>query len=158
MVTTKIDSRTILGEQGAEQLLGMGDLLYQAPGVKTKRLHGPFVSDEEVETVVAWLKSQGEPDYRPEILDDPEDGGTGSAVMDAMLGVSTGDADEDNYAQALAIVTSEKRASTSYLQRRLRLGYNRAAMLIERLEKEGIISEPNHAGRREVIARPDAHD
>ncbi|MEM6411554.1 MAG: DNA translocase FtsK, partial [Pseudomonadota bacterium] len=154
MVTTKIDSRTILGEQGAEQLLGMGDLLYQAPGGKTKRLHGPFVSDEEVEAVVAWCKDQGEPNYQADILDDPDDGDT-SAVMDAMLGTSTDSAEDDLYAQALAIVLKDKRASTSYLQRRLKIGYNRAATLIERLEDEGVISGPNHAGKREILARPD---
>lgn len=157
MVTTKIDSRTILGEQGAEQLLGMGDLLYQAPGGKTKRLHGPFVSDEEVETVVGWLKQTGEPNYQTDILEDPEEG-DGSAVMDAMLGTSTGSAEEDLYAQGLAIVLRDKRASTSYLQRRLKIGYNRAATLIEQLEEEGIISPPNHAGRREILALKDKGD
>ncbi len=155
MVTTKIDSRTILGEQGAEQLLGMGDLLYQAPGGKTKRLHGPFVSDEEVETVVAWLKEQGEPNYQADILDDPEEG-DGSAVMDAMLGTSTGSAEEDLYAQGLAVVLRDKRASTSYLQRRLKIGYNRAATLIEQLEENGVISAPNHAGKREILMRSEA--
>ncbi|MEQ9315080.1 MAG: DNA translocase FtsK, partial [Henriciella sp.] len=158
MVTTKIDSRTILSEQGAEQLLGMGDLLYQAAGVKTKRLHGPFVSDEEVETVVNWLKEQGEPDYNDDILEEPEEGGTGSAIMDAMLGVSTGDGDDDLYAQAMAIVVRDKRASTSYLQRRLKVGYNKAATLIERLEEEGVISAPNHAGKREILARGEPSD
>lgn len=157
MVTTKIDSRTILGEQGAEQLLGMGDLLYQAPGGKTKRLHGPFVSDEEVESVVGWLKQTGEPNYQTDILDDPDEG-DGSAIMDAMLGTSTGNADEDLYAQALAIVLRDKRASTSYLQRRLKIGYNRAATLIEQLEEEGVISSPDHAGRREILAKGDMSD
>ena len=152
MVTTKIDSRTILNEQGAEQLLGMGDLLYQAPGKKSQRLHGPFVSDEEVGSVVDWLKEQGEPDYVMDILEAPEDGSTGSAVMDAMLGTSTGDDDEDLFAQSIAIVVRDKRASTSYLQRRLKVGYNKAAGLIDRLEEEGIVSAPNHAGRREVLA------
>ncbi|KCZ91741.1 DNA translocase FtsK [Hyphomonas johnsonii] len=152
MVTTKIDSRTILNEQGAEQLLGMGDLLYQAPGKKSQRLHGPFVSDEEVGSVVDWLKEQGEPDYVMDILEAPEDGSTGSAVMDAMLGTSTGDEDEDLFAQAIAIVVRDKRASTSYLQRRLKVGYNKAAGLIDRLEEDGVISAPNHAGRREVLA------
>lgn len=151
MVTTKIDSRTILGEQGAEQLLGMGDLLYQAPGKKSKRLHGPFVSDEEVGSVVDWLKDQGEPDYVMDILDAPEEGGTGSAVMDAMLGTSTGDEEDDLYAQAMAIVIGDKRASTSYLQRRLKVGYNKAAGLIDRLEEEGVISAPNHAGKRQIL-------
>nr|WP_070960933.1 DNA translocase FtsK [Hyphomonas sp. Mor2] len=155
MVTTKIDSRTILGEQGAEQLLGMGDLLYQAAGVKTKRCHGPFVSDEEVQAVVDWLRENGgEPDYNPDVLEEPEDG-TGSAIMDAMLGTSTGDKDEDLYAQALAIVLRDKRASTSYLQRRLKIGYNKAATLIERLEEEGVISAPNHAGKRTILKQGD---
>ncbi|MEO1188407.1 MAG: DNA translocase FtsK 4TM domain-containing protein [Pseudomonadota bacterium] len=151
MVTTKIDSRTILGEQGAEQLLGMGDLLYQAAGVKTKRCHGPFVSDEEVQAVVDWLRDNGgEPDYNPDVLEEPEEG-TGSAIMDAMLGTSTGDKDEDLYAQAMAIILRDKRASTSYLQRRLKVGYNKAATLIERLEEEGVISAPNHAGKRTIL-------
>ena len=150
MVTTKIDSRTILGEQGAEQLLGMGDLLYQAPGGKTKRCHGPFVSDEEVETIVEWLKAQGEPDYVAEILEEPAES---SPVMDAMLGTSTGDENEDLFAQAMAIVIRDDRASTSYLQRRLKVGYNKAATLIERLEEEGVISAPNHAGKREVLRK-----
>lgn len=155
MVTTKIDSRTILGEQGAEQLLGMGDLLYQAAGVRTSRCHGPFVSDEEVQAVVDWLRENGgEPDYNPEVLEEPEEG-TGSAVMDAMLGTSTGDKDEDLYAQAMAIVLRDKRASTSYLQRRLKVGYNKAATLIERLEEEGVISAPNHAGKRTILRQAD---
>ncbi|MCR9222483.1 MAG: DNA translocase FtsK 4TM domain-containing protein [Hyphomonas sp.] len=155
MVTTKIDSRTILGEQGAEQLLGMGDLLYQAAGVKTKRCHGPFVSDEEVQAVVDWLRDNGgEPDYNPEVLEEPAEG-TGSAIMDAMLGTSTGDKDEDLYAQAMAVVLRDKRASTSYLQRRLKVGYNKAATLIERLEEEGVISAPNHAGKRTILKQGD---
>lgn len=152
MVTTKINSRTILGEQGAEQLLGMGDLLYQASGKRPQRLHGPFVSDEEVEAVVEWLREQGEPNYVTEILEEPEDT---SPIMDAMLGTSTGDADEDLYAQAMAVVIRDNRASTSYIQRRLKVGYNKAASLIERLEEEGVVSAPNHAGKREVIARRD---
>lgn len=155
MVTTKIDSRTILGEQGAEQLLGMGDLLYQAAGIKSKRCHGPFVSDDEVQSVVDWLRENGgEPDYNPDVLEEPEDG-TGSAIMDAMLGTSTGDKDEDLYAQAMAIVLRDKRASTSYLQRRLKVGYNKAATLIERLEEEGVISAPNHAGKRTILKQGD---
>ena len=154
MVTTKIDSRTILGEQGAEQLLGMGDLLYQAPGKKSKRCHGPFVSDEEVEEITDWLRGQGEPDYCPEVLEEPEEG-TQSAIMDAMLGTSSGDKNEDLYAQAVAIVIGDQRASTSYLQRRLKVGYNKAANLIERMEEEGIISPPNHAGKREIFGPPD---
>jgi DNA segregation ATPase FtsK/SpoIIIE, S-DNA-T family len=152
MVTTKIDSRTILNEQGAEQLLGMGDLLYQAPGQKSQRLHGPFVSDEDVGAVTDWLRDQGEPDYVMDILEAPDDGSTGSAVMDAMLGTSTGDEDDDLFSQAIAIVVRDQRASTSYLQRRLKIGYNKAAGVIDRLEEEGIISAPNHAGKREVLA------
>ena len=152
MVTTKIDSRTILNEQGAEQLLGMGDLLYQAPGQKSQRLHGPFVSDEDVGSVTDWLREQGEPDYVMDILEAPDDGSTGSAVMDAMLGTSTGDESDDLFSQAIAIVVRDQRASTSYLQRRLKVGYNKAAGLIDRLEEEGVISAPNHAGKREVLA------
>jgi len=152
MVTTKIDSRTILNEQGAEQLLGMGDLLYQAPGQKSQRLHGPFVSDEDVGSVTDWLRDQGEPDYVMDILEAPDDGSTGSAVMDAMLGTSSGDEDDDLFSQAIAIVVRDQRASTSYLQRRLKIGYNKAAGVIDRLEEEGIISAPNHAGKREVLA------
>ncbi|MAV50205.1 MAG: cell division protein FtsK [Hyphomonadaceae bacterium] len=155
MVTTKIDSRTILGEQGAEQLLGMGDLLYQAAGMKSTRCHGPFVSDEEVQSVVDWLRSHGgEPDYDPSILEENEEG-SGSPIMDAMLGTSTGDKDEDLYAQAMAVVLRDNRASTSYVQRRLKVGYNKAATLIERLEDEGIISAPNHAGKRVILKQTD---
>ncbi|MBY9065908.1 DNA translocase FtsK 4TM domain-containing protein [Hyphomonas sp. WL0036] len=153
MVTNKVDSRTILNEQGAEQLLGMGDLLYQAPGKKSQRLHGPFVSDEDVGAVADWLRDQGEPDYVMDILDAPDDGSTGSAVMDAILGTGGGgDEDEGLFAQAIQIVVRDQRASTSYLQRRLKVGYNKAAGLIDRLEEEGIISAPNHAGKREVLA------
>ena len=152
MVTNKVDSRTILNEQGAEQLLGMGDLLYQAPGKKSQRLHGPFVSDEDVGAVADWLRSQGEPDYVMDILESPDDGSSGSAVMDAILGTGAGgDEDEGLFAQAVQIVVRDQRASTSYLQRRLKVGYNKAAGLIDRLEEEGVISAPNHAGKREVL-------
>lgn len=153
MVTNKVDSRTILNEQGAEQLLGMGDLLYQAPGKKSQRLHGPFVSDEDVLAVADWLRSQGEPDYVMDILEAPDDGSSGSAVMDAILGTGGGgEEDEDLFAQAVQIVVRDQRASTSYLQRRLKVGYNKAAGLIDRLEEEGVISAPNHAGKREVLS------
>jgi S-DNA-T family DNA segregation ATPase FtsK/SpoIIIE len=153
MVTNRVDSRTILNEQGAEQLLGMGDLLYQAPGKKSQRLHGPFVSDEDVGAVADWLRSQGEPDYVMDILEAPDDGSSGSAVMDAILGTGGGNGDEDEelFAQAAQIVVRDQRASTSYLQRRLKVGYNKAAGLIDRLEEEGVISAPNHAGKREVL-------
>lgn len=153
MVSSKIDSRTILNEQGAEQLLGMGDLLYMATGGKVKRLHGPFVSDEEVGDIVAFLKSTGEPDYKDDITEEPENdpnGTGGSPVMDAMLG---GNDEADLFAQAVAIVVRDGRASTSYIQRRLKIGYNRAASLIEQMEDEGIISAPNHAGKREILKK-----
>jgi S-DNA-T family DNA segregation ATPase FtsK/SpoIIIE len=157
MVTTKIDSRTILGEQGAEQLLGMGDLLYQSPGKKCQRLHGPFVSDEEVAAVVDWLREQGEPDYVMDILESFDDGSTGSPVMDAMLGTGSSSEDDALFAEAAAVVVRDQRASTSYLQRRLKVGYNKAAGLIDRLEEEGIVSAPNHAGKRDVLRKPARH-
>ncbi len=149
MVTTKIDSRTILGEQGAEQLLGMGDLLYQASGGKLQRVHGPFVSDEEVEEVVSYLKDIGEPDYVEGITDEPEED---TPVMDNVMGTSSGDPEEDIYREAVEVVRRDQRASTSYIQRRLKIGYNRAASLIERMEQEGIVSAANHAGKREIYA------
>ena len=156
MVSSKIDSRTILNEQGAEQLLGMGDLLYMASGGKIKRLHGPFVSDEEVGQIVEFLKSTGEPDYQTDITEEPDDdpfgggGGGGSPVMDAMLG---GNEEADLLQQAIQIVVRDKRASTSYVQRRLKIGYNRAASLIEQMEDMGVISAPNHAGKREILRK-----
>ena len=152
MVSSKIDSRTILNEQGAEQLLGMGDLLYMASGGKIQRLHGPFVSDEEVGEIVEFLKSTGEPEYA-DITEEPEDdpyGGGGSPVMDAMLG---GNDEADLLQQAIQIVVRDGRASTSYVQRRLKIGYNRAASLIEQMEDMGVISAPNHAGKREVLRK-----
>ncbi|MBK8197983.1 MAG: DNA translocase FtsK 4TM domain-containing protein [Acidobacteria bacterium] len=159
MVTNKVDSRTILNEQGAEQLLGHGDLLHQEPGKKTQRLHGPFVSDEEVCAVADWLREQGEPDYVMDVLESADDGSTGSPVMDAMLGMgdgsSGGGGDDDNalFSEAVQVVIRDQRASTSYLQRRLKVGYNKAAGLIDRLEEEGVISAPNHAGKREVLTK-----
>ena len=104
--------------------------------------------------ITDWLRGQGEPDYCPEVLEEPEEGQQ-SAIMDAMLGTSTGDKNEDLYAQAVAIVIGDQRASTSYLQRRLKVGYNKAANLIERMEEEGVISSPNHAGKREIFGKPD---
>jgi DNA segregation ATPase FtsK/SpoIIIE, S-DNA-T family len=148
-VTSKIDSRTILGEQGAEQLLGQGDMLYMAGGGRISRVHGPFVSDDEVEKVVRHLKSQGAPEYLEEVtagdLEDGEDG----AVFDATgMGMVEGG---DLYSQAVAVVKRDRKASTSYIQRRLQIGYNRAASLMERMEQEGIIGQPNHAGKREIL-------
>ncbi len=147
-VTSKIDSRTILGEQGAEQLLGMGDMLYMAGGGRIQRVHGPFVSDHEVEEIVAYLKTQGSPQYLEAItIDDDEDGEDGGGpVGTGNLGES-----DDPYDQAVAIVLRDGKASTSYVQRRLGIGYNRAASLIERMEKEGIIGPANHAGKREIL-------
>jgi S-DNA-T family DNA segregation ATPase FtsK/SpoIIIE len=149
MVTSKIDSRTILGEQGAEQLLGNGDMLYMASGGRTKRLHGPFVSDAEVEAVVNHLKSQGSPDYLDSITEEDDEGGEyggESAGGDGYAG--SGD---ELYDKAVHIVLSDKKASTSYVQRRLGIGYNKAATLIERMENEGVISPANHAGKREIL-------
>jgi S-DNA-T family DNA segregation ATPase FtsK/SpoIIIE len=148
-VTSKIDSRTILGEQGAEQLLGQGDMLYMVGGGRISRVHGPFVSDEEVERVVRHLKSQGVPEYLEEVTaEDPQDE-NGNPIFDstAMGGAEGGDL----YQQAVAIVTRDRKASTSYIQRRLQIGYNRAASLMERMEKEGIVGQPNHAGKREIL-------
>ena len=150
MVTTKIDSRTILGEQGAEQLLGMGDLLWMQSGGKITRVHGPFVKDEEVEAVVNWLKDQGVPQYVEGITDEVEEE---ASVADAAFGTSSGDPEEDMYREAVAAVVRDKRPTTSYVQRVLRIGYNRAASMIERMEREGIISSADHAGKRQILSR-----
>ncbi|MGJ3232729.1 MAG: DNA translocase FtsK 4TM domain-containing protein [Oceanicaulis sp.] len=145
-VTSKIDSRTILGEQGAEQLLGMGDLLYMAGGGRIRRLHGPFVSDREVEDVAAFLKEQGTPEYLDAVTEDTdEDGGAGD-----LFGGGEGSGD-DLFDQAVAVVARDRKASTSYIQRRLQIGYNRAASLIERMEDEGMIGPSDHAGKREIF-------
>ncbi len=144
-VTSKIDSRTILGEQGAEQLLGQGDMLYMAGGGRIRRVHGPFVSDEEVEKVVTFLKKQGVPEYLEAITAEPEENGEMSG-----LGGGSGSSDE-LYDKAVAIVARDKRASTSYIQRRLQIGYNRAARLMEMMEEQGVISAPNHQGKREIL-------
>ena len=151
-VTSKIDSRTILGEQGAEQLLGMGDMLYMAGGGRIQRVHGPFVSDVEVEDVVAHLKMQGSPQYLEAITaDDDDEGGSGGPAGTQAMADS-----EDPYDQAVAIVLRDGKASTSYIQRRLGIGYNRAASLIERMEREGVISPANHAGKREILVPTEA--
>jgi len=147
-VTSKIDSRTILGEMGAEQLLGQGDMLYMAGGGRISRVHGPFCSDEEVEKVVRYLKTQGAPEYLEAVTaEEPseEDG----AVFDA-TGMGGG-GEGDLFAQAVAIVKRDRKASTSYIQRRLQIGYNRAASLMERMELEGIVGQANHAGKREIL-------
>ncbi|MDP3693994.1 DNA translocase FtsK [Bradyrhizobium sp.] len=148
-VTSKIDSRTILGEMGAEQLLGQGDMLYMAGGGRISRVHGPFVSDEEVEKVVRHLKSQGQPEYLEAVTaEEPvdEDG----AVFDS-TGMGGGEGGGDLFSQAVAIVKRDRKASTSYIQRRLQIGYNRAASLMERMELEGIVGQANHAGKREIL-------
>ncbi len=148
-VTSKIDSRTILGEMGAEQLLGMGDMLFMAGGGRIQRVHGPFVSDGEVEDIVKHLKVQGTPQYLEAVteeddeVDSPYDGG----------GLAGGEDGNDLYDKAVAIVLRDKKASTSYVQRRLSIGYNRAASLIERMEREGLISSANHAGKREILVQ-----
>jgi len=141
-VTSKIDSRTILGEQGAEQLLGQGDMLYMAGGGRITRVHGPFVKDEEVERVVAFLKSQAEPTYIDGVTDDEsdfinfdEDAGRGDTL----------------YNQAVELVIREGKASTSFIQRHLQIGYNKAAGIIETMEKNGVVSSANHVGKREVL-------
>lgn len=150
-VTSKIDSRTILGEMGAEQLLGMGDMLYMAGGGRIQRVHGPFVTDGEVEAIVSHLKTQGVPQYLESITD--EDSAPGEEGGDAP---SDGDSESgDLYEQAVAIVLRDKKASTSYVQRRLSIGYNRAASIIERMEQEGLIGPANHAGKREILVGGD---
>ncbi|GFO80889.1 MAG: hypothetical protein A49_05160 [Methyloceanibacter sp.] len=153
MVTSKIDSRTILGEQGAEQLLGQGDMLYMAGGGRIIRVHGPFVSDDEVEKVVHHLKRQGVPAYLDAITeDDGSDDSGGDAAPEY------GDGGNDLYDQAVAVVLRDKKVSTSYIQRRLGIGYNRAATLIERMEKEGLIGAANHAGKRDILVGNDDAD
>jgi S-DNA-T family DNA segregation ATPase FtsK/SpoIIIE len=147
-VTSKIDSRTILGEQGAEQLLGQGDMLYMATGGRIVRVHGPFVSDEEVERIVSSLRSQGEPAYVTEFVEEADDGAEWRD--DDLTGVGE-DAGDDLYAEAVALVAREGKASTSYVQRRLQIGYNRAARLVERMEAEGLVTKPDRVGRREVL-------
>jgi S-DNA-T family DNA segregation ATPase FtsK/SpoIIIE len=142
-VTSKIDSRTILGEQGAEQLLGQGDMLYMAGGGRITRVHGPFVSDSEVEAVVRFLKTQGEPIYIEEVT---------QAEDELALPGDSGGVQDELYDQAVALVLRERKVSTSFVQRYLQIGYNRAARMVERMEAEGVISPANHAGKREVLA------
>jgi S-DNA-T family DNA segregation ATPase FtsK/SpoIIIE len=145
-VTSKIDSRTILGESGAEQLLGQGDMLYMASGGRITRVHGPFVRDQEVENVVAFLKTQGEPDYVDDVTEEDELDEMAMALAED--GGGSGDA---LYDQAVALVAREGKASTSFVQRHLQIGYNKAARLIERMEKEGVVSTANHVGKREIL-------
>jgi S-DNA-T family DNA segregation ATPase FtsK/SpoIIIE len=151
-VTSKIDSRTILGEMGAEQLLGMGDMLYMAGGGKITRCHGPFVSDEEVEEIVTHLKSFGPPAYMSGVVEGPDE--EREADIDAVLGLNTGgntSGDDALYDQAVAIVIKDRKCSTSYIQRKLGIGYNKAARLVEQMEDEGVVSAANHVGKREIL-------
>jgi len=146
-VTSKIDSRTILGEQGAEQLLGMGDMLYMEGGGRITRVHGPFMSDDEVGKLVDYLKTQGEPEYVESVtVDEEQDGGMFEEEEES-------DADRELYDRAVAIVARDGKASTSYIQRCLKIGYNRAARLIEKMEREGVVGPANHVGKREILLR-----
>ncbi len=152
-VISKFDSRTILGEQGSEQLLGQGDMLYMQGAARITRVHGPFVTDSEVEDVVADLRSKGEPIYNDEVISNLEDeGGSASSSGNGMSGGGY-DAEASLFDQAVDLVTREGKASTSFIQRHLSIGYNRAAKIIEQMEKEGIVSAANHVGKREVLAR-----
>jgi len=150
-VISKFDSRTILGEQGSEQLLGHGDMLFMQGGGRITRVHGPLVTDREVEDVVAFLREQGEPVYLDEVTetldDDDRDSGSGG------FSLAAGDGEMGLYDQAVSIVAREGKASTSFIQRHLQIGYNRAAKLIEQMEKEGVVSAANHVGKREVLVR-----
>lgn len=146
-VTSKIDSRTILGEQGAEQLLGQGDMLYMAGGGRIQRVHGPFVKDEEVERIVSFLKTQGEPSYIESVTQDDEEDSTASTTEGST------DGRDQLYDNAVNLVVREGKASTSFVQRHLQIGYNRAARIIDLMEKDGVITAANHVGKREVIGR-----
>jgi S-DNA-T family DNA segregation ATPase FtsK/SpoIIIE len=155
-VTSKIDSRTILGEQGAEQLLGQGDMLYMAGGGRISRLHGPFVSDDEVEKIVRSLKKQGAPEYIEAVTEEPEEGYGEPGASYGEGGSAGGGSGDELYDQAVAVVLRDKKVSTSYIQRRLQIGYNKAASLIERMEKEGLISSANATGKREILVPGDS--
>ncbi|MCL5776497.1 DNA translocase FtsK [Limibaculum sp. FT325] len=149
-VTSKIDSRTILGEQGAEQLLGQGDMLYMAGGGRIRRVHGPFVSDEEVEEIVRHLKAQGQPDYVGAVTEGADD--EVQAIVDEKLGLAQpGDSDDELYDRAVAIVARDRKCSTSYIQRKLAIGYNKAARLVEMMENQGVVSPANAVGKREIL-------
>ena len=142
-VSSKIDSRTILGEQGAEQLLGKGDMLFMSSANRIIRIHGPYVSESEIEKVNSYIRSQGKPDYIDEI----------TAIKDDETEINEGSNDEKDelYVKAVEIVKTERKASTSYLQRKLQIGYNRAARIMETMEKEGIVGQANHVGKREIL-------
>src|SRR5208282_2164840 len=148
-VISKFDSRTILGEQGAEQLLGQGDMLYMVAGGRILRVHGPFVSDREVEEIVAFLREQGEPAYVEEVTEVPDD--ADGPLLSGIAGASEGE--KGLFDQAVDVVSREGKASTSFIQRHLQIGYNRAARLMEQMEKEGMVGPANHVGKREVLVR-----
>ncbi|MGO4914409.1 DNA translocase FtsK [Pseudogemmobacter sp. W21_MBD1_M6] len=150
-VTSKIDSRTILGEQGAEQLLGMGDMLYMAGGAKITRVHGPFVSDEEVEEIVNHLKGFGPPSYIGGVVEGPDEDSESSIDLVLGLGSSGNDLEDALYDTAVAIVIKDRKCSTSYIQRKLAIGYNKAARLVEQMEEAGLVSPANHVGKREIL-------
>ncbi|MEM1375153.1 MAG: DNA translocase FtsK, partial [Pseudomonadota bacterium] len=153
-VTSKIDSRTILGEMGAEQLLGMGDMLYMAGGAKITRVHGPFCSDEEVEEIVTYLKAFGPPVYVGGVCDGPsEDKESDIDLVLGLTGATGGNTDGEDalYDQAVAIVIKDRKCSTSYIQRKLAIGYNKAARLVEQMEDEGVVGAANHVGKREIL-------
>lgn len=154
-VTSKIDSRTILGDSGAEQLLGMGDMLYMAPGGRITRVHGPFVSDDEVEHVVSFLKAQGEPSYLSDVTDEDSGFGSTSEIMNAIFDDRTGGSNsvDELYDQAVAIVAREGKVSTSFIQRHLQIGYNRAARIVEEMEAQGIISKASPTGKRDILVQ-----
>ncbi|MCX7338030.1 MAG: DNA translocase FtsK 4TM domain-containing protein [Alphaproteobacteria bacterium] len=143
-VTSKIDSRTILGEQGAEQLLGQGDMLYMAGGGRITRVHGPYIRDDEVERIVKFLKAQGEPSYVDGVTEDDEQGDSGGDPVADKGG-------DDLYRQAIDLITREGKVSTSFIQRHLQIGYNRAARIVDQMEKEGVVSAANHVGKREIL-------
>jgi len=149
-VTSKIDSRTILGEQGAEQLLGMGDMLYMAGGSKITRVHGPFCSDEEVEEIVNYLKAFGPPEYKSGVVDGPASDQESDIDLVLGLGGNT-DGEDALYDTAVQIVVKDRKCSTSYIQRKLAIGYNKAARLVEQMEEEGLVSPANHVGKREIL-------
>ena len=157
-VTSKIDSRTILGEMGAEQLLGQGDMLYMAGGGRITRVHGPFCSDEEVEKVVAHLKRQATPVYVEAVTADDEEELEADEVAGLRRGRFRPAARAISTTRPIAVVLRHKKASTSYIQRRLQIGYNRAASIMERMEKEGVVGPANHAGKREILMGGEGRD
>jgi S-DNA-T family DNA segregation ATPase FtsK/SpoIIIE len=156
-VTSKIDARTIMSEPGAEQLLGQGDMLHMAGGGRVSRVHGPFVSDAEVEQVVDFLRAQGEPAYVDEVTEvEEDDAGDIGLALSGIAGAAEGE--KNLFDLAVELVSREGKASTSFIQRHLNIGYNRAAKLIEQMEKEGVVGPANHVGKREVLARRSGED